>query len=132
MGFRKLPKPDYETSDMIDTNNKNKHEQPQGLNDPDIELEDEELENLSKPDDLLTEVKKDLYKTKKYLDKKIYEAELRSQGYDKFSQSIFLTKLELAKEKRQVLESLAKIAFEEMKFEKDLGASESITDFLSK
>ncbi len=130
MGFRKMSKPDYDIKDMIDTNENNTANPD--LNDPDIELNNDDLENLKNPHNILNEIKKDLLKTKKYLDKKIYEAEIKSLNYDKFSQSIFLTKLELAKEKRQVLESLAKIAFEELKIEKDSASVDSITDFLSK
>lgn len=123
---KKLPNVDYNKDELKEV------KVDIDLNDPDVELTEEDLANINKPETLLEEVKKDLYRTKKYIDKKIFEAEVKSQGYDKFSQAIFLTKLELAKEKRQILETLADISIKELKFEKEIEETDSITDFLSK
>lgn len=105
----------------------------ENLRDPDIELseEDETLIN-SNPADSLKVIKKELWKNKLYLDKKIYEVELLTKSYEKFSQSVFMTKLELAKEKRSVLEALAKIVLEESKLTKEEQNIESIADVLNK
>lgn len=99
-----------------------------------VEVDDDELNEFLQKDEKnkYLEIQKEIFRDIRFIDEQLQDIELKTRSYDKFSKSIFETKIAFIDQRLKHLDALSKINKDSVNEKKDLDSVKDITDLMSK
>jgi len=98
------------------------------------DIDDEETQDFLDKDEKnkYLDIQKELLRDIRFIDEQIQDIDIKTRNYDKFSKSIFESKISLIDQRLKHLEALCKINKEAVNEKQDLDSVKDITDLMGK